>query len=124
MRKGKAHPAPKTVQKPWGHEVWWAESPRYAGKLLVIEKGRRLSLQYHKVKHETIYTLRGRWRLRLGRRRKVMGPGSVTVIPPRTVHRFEAPFGRVTLIEASSPELWDVVRLQDDYKRTGTKGGK
>ena len=108
---------PKIVAKPWGHEVWWADSKRYAGKLIVIEKGHRLSLQYHKVKHETVYTLRGRWRLRLGRGSKVMGPGSVAVIPPKTVHRFESPFGRTTLIEVSSPELWDVVRLADDYKR-------
>lgn len=110
--------AVKIVDKPWGHEVWWAQSKRYAGKLLVIEKGRRLSLQYHRVKHETVYTLRGRWRLILGRKRSDVRPGAVTVIPPRTIHRFEAPYGKVTLIEVSTPELWDVVRLQDDYKRS------
>lgn len=113
------HPKPKPVPKPWGYELWWAREARYAGKLLVIEKGRRLSLQYHRKKHETIYTLRGRWRLVLGGRRtsRIQRPGSVTTIPPRTIHRFEAPYGRVTLIEVSTPELWDVVRLQDDYKR-------
>ena len=113
------HPKPEIIPKPWGHELWWARGKKYAGKLLVIEKGHRLSLQYHRGKHETIYALRGRWRLVLGRRRSVMRPGSVTVIPPRTVHRFEAPWGRATLIEVSTPEVWDVVRLQDDYKRQG-----
>lgn len=111
------HPKPRIVSKPWGREVWWAQAPHYVGKLLVIEKGKRLSLQYHEVKHETVYTLRGRWRLVLGKRRVVQTPGCVTVIPPRTVHRFEAPYGRATLLEASTPEVWDVVRLQDDYKR-------
>ncbi|MBI3548584.1 MAG: cupin domain-containing protein [Elusimicrobia bacterium] len=110
---------PKLVKKPWGHEVWWAQSKKYAGKLLVIEKGHRLSLQYHKIKHETVYTLKGRWRLRFGRASRDVGPGAVVSIPPRTIHRFEAPYGRVTLIEVSTPELWDVVRLQDDYKRSG-----
>lgn len=110
-------PPPRVVPKPWGREIWWARTRRYAGKILVIEKGRRLSLQYHRVKHETVYTLRGRWRLVLGRRTRVQGPGSVAVIPPRTVHRFEAPYGRATLIEVSTPELEDVVRLADDYRR-------
>ena len=108
----------KRVPKPWGHELWWAQAPKYVGKLLVIEKGKRLSLQYHKKKHETIFTLRGRLRLRLGSRTSVVGPGNAVPIPPRTVHRFEAPFGRVTLLEVSTPEVWDVVRLQDDYGRT------
>ena len=103
--------------KPWGYELWWAHAKKYVGKLLVIEKGKRLSLQYHKVKHETLYTLRGRWRLRLGKSVSIQRPGSSVAIPPRTVHRFEAPFGRVTLLEVSTPEVWDVVRLQDDYKR-------
>jgi len=112
----------KIVSKPWGREVWWAQAPRYAGKLLVIDKGKRSSLQYHRVKHETVYTLRGRWRLRLGRKVSVQGPGSVAVIPPRTVHRFEAPFGRATLVEVSTPELRDVVRLADDYGRAARRG--
>lgn len=113
-----AHPAPKIVDKPWGREIWWAHAKRYVGKLLIIEKGKRLSLQYHRKKHETIYTLKGRWRLILGKSKSLQRPGSVTVIPPKTVHRFEAPFGRVTLLEVSTPEVWDVVRLADDYKRS------
>jgi len=117
MIRTSAHPKPKIVLKPWGREVWWAQGSKYAGKLLIIEKGHRLSLSYHRVKHETIYTLRGRWRLILGRKSSIQTPGSVTVIPPRTVHRFEARYGRVTLIEVSTPQLWDIVRLKDDYNR-------
>ena len=111
------HPAPKRIEKPWGHELWWADTKHYVGKLLIIDKGHRLSLQYHEVKHETVYTLKGRWRLRLGRKVSTQKPGSVTVIPPGTVHRFEAPYGRVTLLEVSTPQVRDIVRLHDDYKR-------
>lgn len=112
-----AHPKPRRVPKPWGHELWWARAPKYVGKLLVINKGHRLSLQYHRKKHETVFSLQGRWRLVLGRRSRVMSPGSATTIPPRTIHRFEAPFGRVTLVEVSTPEVHDIVRLEDDYDR-------
>lgn len=107
----------KTVQKPWGHEVWYARSKRYVGKILVINKGHRLSRQYHKVKHETIYTLKGRFVLEIGRRRRVMTPGAGAVIPPGTIHRFIARYGRVTILEVSTPEVDDVVRLTDDYGR-------
>ena len=117
MTRKNAHPKPKMIPKPWGHEILWAQTKTYMGKFLVIKKGHRLSLQYHKKKHETIYTLRGKWRLVLGRKKSIQSPGSVTVIPPRTVHRFEASYGRVTLIEVSTPGLLDIVRLQDDYKR-------
>ena len=108
---------PERVVKPWGYELWWARAKSYVCKLIVVEKGKRLSLQYHKRKHETIYVLRGRLKLRLGRREVVLAPGSSVPIPPGTVHRFQAPYGRVTLFEASTPEVWDVVRLQDDYGR-------
>lgn len=107
------------VEKPWGHELIFAKAPKYCGKLLVIEKGKRLSLQYHRKKHESLLVLKGRLKLRLGRTTRLAGPGTAFAIPPRTVHRFEAPKGRVTLVEVSTPELWDVVRLQDDYGRQG-----
>lgn len=107
----------KTVPKPWGHEIWYAQGPGYVGKILVIEKGHRLSLQYHKKKHETIYVLRGRLLLELNGRKSVQKPGAACPIPPKAVHRFAAPYGRVTLLEASSPQIWDVVRLEDDYRR-------
>ena len=111
----------KVVKKPWGREIWYAQHKKYVGKILIIEKGKRLSRQYHKVKHETLYTLKGRFLLRLGGKRKVMKAGMAFDIPPKTVHRFEAPYGRVTLLEVSTPEVWDIVRLADDYGRTGDK---
>lgn len=107
------------VKKPWGREMLFARAPKYAGKLLVIEKGRRLSLQYHRRKHESLFVLRGKLTLRLGRATHTAGPGVAFAIPPGTVHRFEARHGRVTLLEVSTPELDDVVRLSDDYGRTG-----
>ena len=110
-------PAVAVVEKPWGHELIYARAPKYVGKILVINKGRRLSRQYHKVKHETIYVLKGRLSLELNGRKRLAGPGSAFPIPPRAVHRFAAPTGRVTLLEVSTPELWDVVRLSDDYGR-------
>ena len=111
----------KTVKKPWGKEIWYARSRSYVGKILVINKGKRLSLQYHNKKHETLYTLKGRFLLELGGRRTVKGPGSAFTIPPKTVHRFEARFGQVTLLEVSTPEVWDIVRLADDYGRAPNK---
>ena len=107
----------KKVLKPWGHEIWYAHSPRYAGKILVIEKGKRLSLQYHRVKHETVYVLKGRLGLTLGKKTSLKNPGSSIPIAPNTIHRLAAPKGRVTLLEVSTPELDDVVRLSDDYGR-------
>ncbi len=107
------------VPKPWGHEIIFTRAKKYAGKLLVIEKGRRLSLQFHRYKHESLLVLRGRLKLLLGTKTQTIGPGKAFAIPPKTIHRFEASQGRVTLIEVSTPELWDVVRLQDDYGRGG-----
>lgn len=111
----------KIVPKPWGHELWFAQAKRYCGKILVINKGKRLSLQYHRQKHESLFVLRGTLSLRLGKTNQTLGPGAAFTIPPKTIHRFAAPKGRVTLIEVSTPEVWDVVRLQDDYGRTGEK---
>ena len=107
------------VPKPWGHEMIFARAKKYVGKILVIEKGHRLSLQLHRRKHESLMVLRGRLKLLLGKKTKILGPGTAFTVAPKTIHRFEAPKGRVTLIEVSTPELWDVVRLQDDYGRRG-----
>ncbi len=109
----------KKIIKPWGHELLFAKAKKYVGKILIIESGHRLSLQYHRRKHESLFVLRGRLGLRLGRKMRTVGPGTAFTIPPRTVHRFEAPKGRVTLLEVSTPELWDVVRIDDDYGRRG-----
>lgn len=105
------------VDKPWGHEVIYAQAARYVGKILVINKGKRLSRQYHKVKHETVYVLKGRLGLELKGKTITAKPGQSFPIPPKAVHRFSAPKGRVTLLEVSTPEIWDVVRLSDDYGR-------
>jgi mannose-6-phosphate isomerase-like protein (cupin superfamily) len=114
----------RRVEKPWGHELVWAETDRYAGKILVIETGRRLSLQYHERKLESIRVLSGRLRLHLedesGELRTVeLGPGESRLVPVGRRHRFEA-LERVELFEVSSPELDDVVRVDDDFGREGT----
>lgn len=117
-------PAGTIVPKPWGHELIWAHTDRYVGKILVIETGRRLSLQYHERKDESIYVIAGRLRLHLGDetgsiRVEELGPGEFRRIPAGRVHRYEA-IERVELCEVSTTELDDVVRLEDDYGREGT----
>jgi quercetin dioxygenase-like cupin family protein len=107
-----------TIDKPWGNEVWFAQSAKYVGKILTINKGHRLSRQYHKVKHETIYVLKGKLKLELNRKTGILEAGSAAIVPTKAVHRFEAPYGRVVLLEVSTPEVWDVVRLSDDYGRS------
>lgn len=117
-------PGIRRVEKPWGHELIWAETDRYAGKVLVIEAGRRLSLQYHERKLESILVVSGRLRLHLEGDDGVilatdLGPGESSLVPARRRHRYEA-IDRVELFEVSSPELDDVVRVQDDFGREGT----
>ena len=107
----------KIVKKPWGYEKWFAFTKDYVGKILFIKKGRRLSKQYHKVKHETIYTLKGKYIMELKNGKKLMKEGSVIVIPPKRIHRMFAKFTDVTLVEVSTPQIKDVVRLEDDYGR-------
>ena len=113
----------RRVDKPWGHELIWAHTDRYAGKLLVVESGKRLSLQLHRVKDETIYVAAGKLRLHLENDEgeivtREMGPGEYSHIPVGRRHRFEA-IERVEILEVSTPELDDVVRVEDDYGRTG-----
>jgi mannose-6-phosphate isomerase len=115
---------PRVVPKPWGQELIWAVTDRYAGKILVIEAGKRLSLQRHDRKDESIYILSGRLRLSLedddGEVRVTeLGPGEARHVPIGRVHRFEA-VERTELFEVSTPELDDVVRLSDDFGREGT----
>jgi len=111
----------KKVEKPWGYEEIWAETEKYVGKRLVILPGHRLSLQYHEKKEETIYVLEGRlrlWESKDDSKFKELGMGSIYHVKPNQVHRFGSPNGVLTvLIEVSTPELDDVVRLEDDYKR-------
>jgi len=115
---------PRRIEKPWGHELVWAQTDRYVGKILVIETGRRLSLQYHDVKDEWIRVLSGRIRLTLetadgALEERVLAPGEGVRVAPGRRHRFEA-LERAELIEVSTPEIDDVVRLADDFGREGT----
>jgi len=111
---------PYRVDKPWGHELIWAKAERYVGKILHIEPGHVLSLQYHNKKDESIYVLTGEIILRIQQgetmiERRVKA-GEAFHIPPKQIHQFEAVV--VTdLLEASTPELDDVVRLKDRYGR-------
>jgi phosphinothricin acetyltransferase len=109
------------VEKPWGHEVWWAQSEEYAGKLLVVNAGHRLSLQVHRQKDESSYLLSGRLRLIYGPSEdelaeREIGPGESWRIEPGVVHSAEALENSVVL-EVSTPHLNDVVRLEDRYGR-------
>ncbi len=116
----------KIVEKPWGREVWIAyDNGRYAGKLLEIKAGHRLSYQYHEVKHETLYLLDGKIRFLTedehgNVENEVMVPGGMKVVPPGMKHRMEA-IKDSRFVEFSSPELTDVVRLSDDYHRLEDK---
>ncbi len=111
----------RRVDKPWGHEDIWAITDRYLGKILSIRRGRRLSLQLHRRKDESIYVLRGRLRLTLENETgqleiEELGPGEARRILPGRQHRFEA-IEDTDLVEVSTPEIDDVVRLADDYGR-------
>jgi mannose-6-phosphate isomerase len=109
--------APKIVDKPWGREIWYAETDHYAGKVLEVTAGKRLSLQKHAIKEETLYLYSGKVKLTYGDETYTWEPGTFVHIPPDTVHRFEAIVDSV-LLEVSTPHLTDVIRLEDDYKRS------
>jgi mannose-6-phosphate isomerase len=116
--------APRRVDKPWGHELIWALTDRFCGKVIVIETGRRLSLQYHEAKDEAIYVTSGRLLLHLENddgdmTARELGPGEAAHVAVGRRHRFEAIL-RVELVEVSTPELGDVVRVEDDFGREGT----
>jgi len=117
----------QVVAKPWGEERWLAYTDRYAGKLLILKSGHRLSLQYHERKHEIQYVESGRVRYTLGSvdrpgeyREITAEAGTVFVLPPGAVHRLEA-LADSRIFEVSTPDLDDVVRLDDDYGRLGTE---
>lgn len=110
----------KKIEKPWGYEILWTNSDKYAGKFLHINPESRLSLQYHEKKEETIYVMKGTlflWEDENDKNFKPLNPGSVYHVLPGKVHRFGAGEDSVMLCEVSSPELEDVVRLSDDYER-------
>ena len=107
----------KKVIKPWGWEFWFAHSKHYVGKIIFVKKGHRLSKQYHRFKHETIYADSGRWVLEIAGRKRAMKPGDSAEVKPRVIHRFTAPYEDIRLLEVSTPQVKDVIRLEDDYGR-------
>lgn len=112
----------RKVEKPWGHEIVWAENEKYLGKILYIKEGHRLSRQYHEKKDETIFVLEGRLFVEIGDAEDpakfTLSEGKSERIMPGAIHRFCATCGTdVKLIEVSTPEIDDVVRLEDDYDR-------
>ena len=117
----------RTVEKPWGHEIVWAETEKYTAKELHINAGHRLSLQYHEKKDETIRVMQGKLYLHHRLESNLLGDGPLQIdelsvgdcyrVLPGRLHRFEARDEDVVLCEVSTPELDDVVRVEDDYER-------
>ncbi len=110
------------VEKPWGYELIWALTDRYCGKLLFVRAGHELSLQFHRVKDETLHLHEGRLELEMAAagdavpHAEVVSPGASFHVPPGTVHRLRALEDSLVL-EVSTPDLDDVVRLEDQYGR-------
>ena len=110
------------VEKPWGHELIWALTGDYCGKLLFVKAGHSLSLQFHRVKDESWLVQSGRAKLELGEvgetvlKQEVIGAGAAFHYAPGTVHRVTA-IEDTTILEVSTPQLDDVVRLEDAYGR-------
>ena len=109
------------VKKPWGFENRWAITDKYLGKILHIDPGHKLSRQYHKEKDESIYVREGKLVLEIGHgteiEKFILNEGASWRIEPKTIHRFTAPSEGCVLIEVSTPEIEDVIRLEDDYNR-------
>jgi mannose-6-phosphate isomerase len=116
---------PRRVDKPWGYELIWALTDLYCGKLLVVHAGQALSMQFHREKDESWYLLEGRAEIEMagaGEKapaREVVTAGAAFRITPGTVHRVRA-VEDTTILEVSTPQVDDVVRLEDAYGREGT----
>lgn len=112
---------PYRVEKPWGHELIWARTDRYVGKILHVKAGHVLSCQYHNKKDETMHVLRGELILRTGTSQHLderpFRAGDSVHIPAGLVHQIEAVVD-TDVLEASTPELDDLVRLSDRYGRS------
>jgi mannose-6-phosphate isomerase len=113
---------PRRIEKPWGHELLWALSDVYCGKLLFVKAGHSLSLQFHREKDESWLVQSGRARVELGAagnsvlKEEVVSAGAAFRFEPGTVHRVTA-LEDTTILEVSTPQLDDVVRLEDAYGR-------
>jgi mannose-6-phosphate isomerase len=116
---------PRRVDKPWGYELIWAQTETYVGKVLFVRAGESLSLQFHREKDESWLVQSGRAKLELGAagetvlKEEVIGAGAAFHYAPGTVHRVSA-IEDTTILEVSTPQLDDVVRLEDSYGREGT----
>jgi mannose-6-phosphate isomerase len=116
---------PRRVDKPWGHELIWAHTDRYVGKVLFVKAGESLSLQFHREKDESWLVHAGRAKLELGSvgdavlKEEVVASGAAFRFRPGTVHRVTA-LEDTTILEASTSQVDDVVRLEDRYGREGT----
>ena len=116
---------PRRIEKPWGWELIWAHAEAYVGKILLVRAGESLSLQFHREKDESWYVQSGRARLELGDagqgvlNSEVVGQGACFRYRPGTVHRVTA-LEDTTILEVSTPQIDDVVRLEDRYGREGT----
>jgi mannose-6-phosphate isomerase len=112
------------VDKPWGYEVIWAKSDQYLGKIMVIGPGKRMSLQYHEKKEETIYVMNGSlrvWESNKDDQFIILETGNIYHVKPGQVHRFGADKTAVMLMEISTNYIDDVVRLSDDFKRENSE---
>ena len=116
----------RRVEKPWGYELHWAHTDRYVGKVLHINAGHALSLQYHKLKDETVYLHSGKLLYEIEQNGQLMKlemqPGDSMRVTPTTVHRMTA-IEDCDVLEVSTPEIDDVVRLDDRYGRVDSGGG-
>ena len=114
------------VDKPWGYELRWARTDRYVGKVIHVDAGHALSLQYHNIKDETILVWSGRMLFEIEdggpRGTREMGPGDSGHVTPGTGHRMTA-IEDTDIFEVSTPELADVVRLEARYGRADPRQG-
>ncbi len=111
----------RRVEKPWGYELIYAQTDKYLGKILFVKQGQRLSLQYHEKKDETMFVQQGEIELEAGGpgdalSARVLAAGDAVRLKPLTRHRVKA-LSDTFILEVSSPEIDDVVRLADDYGR-------
>ena len=117
----------RRIEKPWGYEIVFALTDRYCGKVIFVRAGEQLSLQFHRAKEETIYVLSGRIEMEIGDPgqealdTEVVGAGHAFLLKPGVVHRWRALEDSV-ILEASTPEIDDVVRLDDRYGRADASG--
>lgn len=120
-RGGAGIVTPIVQAKPWGAEVWLIFTKRYALKIMYFEKNMKFSLQIHRKKEESWFVRSGHPLIQLGKKTVKALPGMVFHCKKQTIHRISAPYDAAEVLEVSSPELHDAIRLADEYKREGKK---